>query len=210
VSRLERFAAAGRFPGVYVHPSRGEVGATDGRAFVVLGASTIEEAREVILACGDPDYAPTTTQAARVFTSALGPRPASIEVTSRTAPDPTLRKGALAVLAERAGEAEAWVSRRAAELDRARAEGRGGVGAAREALAGARTTARERRAAAKRADTPTCHAVLVGAAAVDLRLVRRCLAALGTTPGTLSSGDALEPCVLVARTGLALVMPFRQ
>lgn len=208
--KLDRFSAAGRYPGVYVHPSRGEVGATDGHAFVVLGASSIEEARDLLLQCREPDCAPTTTQAARVLTSALGPRPASVEVTSRTAPDPTLRKGALAVLVERAGEAEAWVSRRAAELDRARAEGRGGVGAAREALAAARTTARERRAAATRADTPACHAVLVGAAAVDLRLVRRCLTALGATQGTLSSGGALEPCVLVTRTGLALVMPFRQ
>lgn len=207
--KLEKFAATGRFPGVYVHPSRGPVGATDGSAFVVLGATTITEAREILAQCPDPDGAPGLAAIDAVWASAeREARPSCVEISRSTEPDPVLRERALAALAERLLKEDREYGAAVARLERALAEKRD-IGDARERLANAKASAKEARRQLERADPAACHAVRVGAAAVDLRLVRRCLAALGATSGTLSAGGALDVTVLVAK-GIALVMPFRQ
>lgn len=210
MKELSRFAAGGPFPGVWVHPSRGPVGATDGTAFVVLGATTITEAREILAQCPTPDGAPRRSAIDAAWASAeREARPACVEVSRSTEPDPVLREPALAALAERVLNEDREHGAAVARLERAIAEKRG-VGDARERLASAKASAKEARRQLEREEKAACHAVRVGAVAVDLRLVRRCLAALGTTSGTLSAGGPLDATVLAAKTGLALVMPFRQ
>lgn len=207
MTKLQRFAAHGRFPGTYVHPTRGEIAATDGHSFVCLGATSLTEARELLAQCPDPDDAPPVAAAARVW--ALDEPRASVEVTSATEPDPELWKLATEGLSERELAARERVTSAQARLEEALKQ-KLGIGSARENLAEAKADAREAARELAKVDAPTGHALRVGDACVDLRLVRRCLAALGATRGTLVAASELGATLLETTQGVALVMPFRQ
>lgn len=137
-----------------------------------------------------------------------------VKVTTRTEPDAVLARlhedyleRALAEEQEEAERAEAAV----VELreKRARGERVSGIQTAVTHAQNADRDVRDRKRMLSKRSSPSFHALKVGDAWVDLRVVRRALRALGTGTGTLQPHGELDPLVLHTRRGVGLVMPFR-
>jgi len=208
-SKIANYARQGCFPGVYVHPVRGEVAATDGLALVVLGATDVPSAQAILAEVREIAGQPTGSVLVRVCAGA-GDGHAGVTVSPDTAPDAALAERARLEHEAALEKDRADVAKAQAALEKALTEKRGIV-AARTKLAQERGALRAREGAE---DNVTSHALRIDGprdvALFDLRLVRRCLRALGARSGTLTrGGDALGAGLLVTNRGIAVVMPFR-
>lgn len=194
---LAKFAGHGA-----VWTSSGDVplGAHCGHALVVRVAPRDADAAEVraalATASGWLAAAPerNAKDAARVLLAAQ-PVGESVALARSTEPDAALREATRSRLEEAVEQAAAW-------------QRKTGAKAARQALHEAAATLR-------RLDHPAAHGLRVGPSVVDLRLVRRCLVALGGAPKgavlfATSENDAFAPVALgVPQRGVGLVMPLR-
>jgi hypothetical protein len=99
-SKIANYARQGCFPGVYVHPVRGEVAATDGLALVVLGATDVPSAQAILAEVREIAGQPTGSVLVRVCAGA-GDGHAGVTVSPDTAPDAALAERARLVLEPR-------------------------------------------------------------------------------------------------------------
>jgi hypothetical protein len=195
---LTRFAGEGR--DVWTSSGDAPLGAECGHALVVRVAPRDASAGEVTAALAsakgwlDAASGRNAPAAARMLarTALVGE---GVRLARSTEPDAALRESTRSRLEE--------VVERAAQWQR-----KTGAKAARRAL-------REAAATLRRLDDPHAHALRVGPVVLDLRLVRRCLVALGGAPkgAVLFASDASDefaPAVLgVPDRGVGLVMPVR-
>lgn len=177
------------------------LGAECGHALVVRVAPRDASLDEVLAALGSAcgwlaaarnADAPTATRMLRDVQLVGAP----VALARSTEPDAALREATRSRLEEAVEQAAKW-------------QRKTGAKAARQAL-------HEAAAALRRLDDPVAHALRVGPGVVDLRLVRRSIAALGGAPKgavlfATSADDALAPIALgVPQRGVGLVMPLRR
>lgn len=204
--------------------------ATTGTAIVVLGADTLESAEALVARSSrwssaggvDAEVLPPPAAAATVIRSAArdwsrASSVSGVAVGPSTVPSADLvaiAREHLARESERAAVDAAAIERR---LERLRADltkgakVRGVMRAEERRLRAARELAgRDIDAELAATKATEAHGLRVGDAAVDLRLVRAALRALGASTGELSTtGGAQDALRLTASGGIALVMPFR-
>ncbi len=215
--RLLAVARGSRFEGsLYTTASGAPLAATDGHVLVVLGVTSAEQASAALVDAVPGDCLPPADQIRRTLTSAARDVVASATagrematVTLTTPADPALAARAADARVALVQSAEADLVTREARLA-ALVEAKrrdGSIATAREHVTEARARLRD----AKANRTPASDAVVVGEAAFDLRLIRKCLKALGAKSGGLATAGEYDPAILYADGGgIALVMPFRR
>lgn len=207
--RLLSLAKGSRFAGFAYRDSEGRaVAATDGAAFVVLGAVSTEEALERLAGLRTEGPLPSTESAQTVFRAAIAERNAAAEVAGAE-----FRAGALP---DEAGvERAAELHREAIEREQARLakaeRGRSKADSREASLARAAFARLEKRGPASQV---IAHGVRVGEAWFDLRLIDRVRRAAGAEAALVNASGAYDPAhVNLSRkgraVGFALVMPVR-
>lgn len=203
-SRFLSLLKGSRFEGLLYERAGAPIAATTGQWLVVL--APFAEAEAAMRDAVAPGGLPPTLSVAKILGEArLAPRHYTVEIGPGTEPDPEL----LALGRERIAQAVAQAQGRVAKADAALAlaiERKCGVTWAREKLAFAKAELREIKPGGYH------HAVRLGDAYFDLRIVRAALRAMGSTRGTLAgTGDPLKQAVIETDgKSVGLVMPFRR
>lgn len=209
--RFERFSRE-RFGGQYWTVDVRPFATTNGAAFVGLGVADLgelaapfrEERPVVVGTC--PNHMPRCRQVATLLDNAdRALSDVSISIDRKTARDPEFF--------------ERWQNAQRARIHTAEVEAALHLqviprrGERSEWEAKRVRLAREvkvYRSALKNEDVPNANTITCGHQRFDLRMVRKVLAAMGSTKGELTaSREAFEPARLVSDKGCAVVMPLR-
>ena len=211
-ARLLAVARGSRFAGSLYETREGRpLAATDGKILVVHGEPSLSHAALALVDARSTGELPPAAQirvmldAARHRVADAAPDLWGATVTRDTAPDVGLYDLATAEHSARVAKAREDLAAAEKKLDAALLAKRE-VGKARDKVAAARAHLRTE----ERKDHPAYSAIVVGPAALDLRLVRVALRALGAKGGTLTVTGEYDAAVLHTERGVALVMPFRR
>ena len=211
--RLDRFTKGTRYAGLAWESGGAPIAATTGTALVVVGAASLADAVAILRETqpAKRDGLPAGREAARILAAAARDTPATAEVVRVGPTTQPLGPDAATVAAARAA-LDVAIVRCDRTQEALRAAGRGASIATRNAARDARLEAagaRSRLAAAERG--PLAHALAVGPAWVDLRLVRASLAALGCRVGALrATGGDCDAVEILCEGGAGVVMPLRR